>query len=116
MGAFCETSDAATKSACEAAMEPLAKKYLAEAKAAGEEDPELAFMIVTDNEGLAPEVRGTLQLPEVNGHSIPPKLMIVDIPDDGGFYEGPEGNITADSVQKFVDSYLAKSLQRQQLS
>jgi len=111
--AFCETSDAAAKSAAEAAMEPLAKKYLADAKAAGEDDPKLAFMIVTDNEGLAPRIRSMLQLPDANGK---PKLMIVDIPDNGGFYEGPEGDITADSVQKFVDEYLAKSLKRLQLS
>jgi nucleoredoxin len=46
---------------------------------------------------------------------IPAKLMMLDIPDSGAFYEGPEGPITAEVVEKFVADYQAKALQRQQL-
>lgn len=41
--------------------------------------------------------------------------MLVDIPDDGGYYEGPEGEITEPIVRKLVDDYLAKKLERKQL-
>jgi len=167
--AFCETSDAATQSAIYEAMRPLAEKYKAEAKAAGEDEPAVGFMMVTKNEGLAPRIRGMLKLdglpPAKHEHpleksdkdsswgcdgcgqsgagkerwrcaqgcdfdfcgecnekanaggakSLAPKLMILDIPDQGGYYEGPEGEITADSVKKLVDDYSAKSLERKQL-
>jgi len=44
-----------------------------------------------------------------------PRLMLLDIPDEGAFYEGPEGEITEEAVGKFVADYLAKSLTRKQL-
>jgi len=167
--AFCETADAATQSAIEKSMEPLAKKYLAAAKAAGEDDPELGFIIVTESDGMAGRLRGMLQLqglpPQPHEHPmekkegqgggwgcdgcgqsgqgkdrwrctqgcdydfcgecyakagqkckpIPPKVMLVDIPDNGGYYEGPEGEITEPIVQKLVDDFLAKALTRKQL-
>jgi len=168
--AFCETSDKATQKAIEAAMEPIAKALKAEAKAKGE-DPEIAFLIVTENEGLAPRIRGMTGLttlpPSKHEHplekkdasggwgcdggcgaggadkdrfrctagcdfdlcgechakseaggspTLEPKLMLLDIPDKGGYYEGPEGNVTTDVVQKLLDDYKAKKLERKQLS
>jgi thiol-disulfide isomerase/thioredoxin len=45
----------------------------------------------------------------------PPKLMLLDIPDDGGFYEGPEGPVTAEAVEKLLADYKAKAIARKQL-
>jgi len=47
--------------------------------------------------------------------SLPPKLMMVDIPDEGGYYEGPEGDVTEAVIQQFVDNFTAKKLTRKQL-
>jgi nucleoredoxin len=126
--AFCETSDQATQQAIEQAMEPLAKKMKTEAKAQGDDNPRVAFLIVTENSGLAPKVREMLSLPTLppskhensiedkeGGETFQAKLMIVDIPDEGAYYEGPEGDVTAETVQTLVDNYLAKSLERKQL-
>merc|ERR1719311_1320821 len=113
--AFCETADAAPKTAIEKSMEPIAEKYLAEAKAAGEETPEVGFMIVTEKDGMAERVRTMLNLQKCDDKPSPSKLMLVDIPDDGGYYEGPEGEITEPIVRKLVDDYLAKKLERKQL-
>jgi len=166
--AFCETSDATTKASVEAAMEPIAKKFKEEAKAKDEDEPEVGFLIATDNAGLGPRLRGMLKLEALpldkhehpleksegasgwgcdgcgksgegkeryrctqgcdfdfcgecnakagaEAKALPPKLMIVDIPDKGAFYEGPSGDVTTAVVKKFVDDYLAKSLTRQQL-
>lgn len=167
--AFCETSDAATQKAIEEAMAPLAQKYLDEAKAEGEEEPKLAFSIVTSSAGLSGKLRGMFSLPvlppsqhehplvkkeeegargwgcdgcgqsgdgkeryrcaegcdfdfcgECNAKvgstaSYPPKLMLVDIPENGGFYEGPEGEVAAITLEKFVTDYLGKTLERKQL-
>jgi nucleoredoxin len=112
--AFCEAADAAAQKAAEAAMEPIAKRYIEEAKAKGEDDPQVAFVIATESNGMEPKIRGMPGLPEASA-ALVPKLMLVDIPDEGGFYDGPEGDVTTSIVQKLVDDYLAKSLERKQL-
>jgi len=168
--AFCETSDKATQKAIEAAMEPMAIKYRDEAKAKDEENPQVAFLIVTAFDSMAGRIRGMLKLPglppakhehplekkeagggwgcdgcgcsgegkeryrcsagcdhdfcgECNakaeaggGEALAPRVMILDIPDEGAYYEGPEGDVTTASVEKLVNDYLAKSLARKQLS
>merc|ERR1719473_1139285 len=43
-------------------MRPLAEKYKADAKDKGEEELEIAFMMATTSEGLAPRIRGMLNL------------------------------------------------------
>lgn len=165
--ALCEACDIATQQAAEAAMAPLAIKYKDEAKANGEEDPQLAFAIATESAGIAKQIRSMGGLPTLpppqhehpmekkdeghgwccdgcggsgegkeryrctqgcdwdycgdcyakmgSGASHPPKLMLFDIPDKGGFYLGPEGDITSASLLTFVDAYLAKTLERKQL-
>eukprot|EP00927_Polykrikos_kofoidii_P068109 TRINITY_DN634_c0_g1_i5.p1 TRINITY_DN634_c0_g1~~TRINITY_DN634_c0_g1_i5.p1 ORF type:complete len:418 (+),score=72.36 TRINITY_DN634_c0_g1_i5:74-1327(+) len=112
--AFCETCDKATQESIEAAMEPIAKRLKEEAKSAGEEEPAVAFLIATSSEGLSERIRGMLSL--ASPETLPAKLMLLDIPDEGGYYEGPEGNVTVETVDKFVADYLAKSLTRKQLS
>jgi len=165
--AFCETSDAATQKSVQASMEPLAMKLKQKAKANGEDDPEVAFMIATEGGGIVIQLRKMLELPALppskhehpleksqrptgwgcdgcgqSGEgkdryrcdacdfdfcgdcqakaeevppSLPPKLMIVDIPDEGGYYEGPEGDVTEVVIQQFVDDFTAKKLTRKQL-
>jgi len=117
--AFCETSDVAAQKAILEAMTPIAEKFIAEAKAQGEDSPRMAFLIVTESEGLAPRLRGMMSmtaLAPAGDVAVDPKLMIVDIPDDGAYYEGVEGTVTPATVQKFVDAYLANTLERKQLS
>jgi len=169
MVALCETADAAAQKATEMAMTPLAEKYQ-DAKAAGEEDPKIAFMIGKASGGISVQLRKIMGLPspppaahehllaehdqnggnwgcdgcnrggrpavkrfrctegcdfdyceECNGkvgttaELLPPKMMILNIPDGGAFFEGPEGDITADAVKQFVDSFEAGKLERKQL-
>jgi nucleoredoxin len=120
--AFCETSDKETQRSIEEAMEPIGKKFKAEAKESGKDEPDMAFMIVTENEGLAQKLRDMLGLPQLSpstdagSEAMQPRMMILDIPDEGGYYKGPEGNVTTAAVQKLVDDYSAKTIQREQLS
>lgn len=44
-----------------------------------------------------------------------PRLMIIDIPSDGAFYEGPGGEITGDALQKLLAGYEAQTLKKNQL-
>jgi len=47
--------------------------------------------------------------------TVAPRLMLVDSPNGGGFYEGPKGEITAETVQRLLADFLAGRLEWQQL-
>jgi len=49
------------------------------------------------------------------GDVMPPKLVLLNIPDDGAFFEGPEGELTSENVEKFVSDFKAGSLTKRQL-
>lgn len=111
--AFCEGMDAEDSKKIEDMMSPLGAKFLAEAKSAGEEEPVMAFAIITDAGGIGAKIRSLMGLPET-----PPKsaqLMILDIPDQGGYYQGPSEGITEAIVAKLVEDYKSKALERKQL-
>lgn len=92
-----------------------ASSYLEKQKAmekAGEDaDLELAFLIVTEEGGLAPRLRGMMNVGEKGN-----RFGIMDIPDEGGYYTAPESEVlNAENVKKFVADYFAKKLERKQL-
>jgi len=110
--AFCEGASPEDSKRIEDAMTPLGAKFLADAKAAGEEEPEIGFAIQSEAGGIGPQIRKLMGLGDSTGEH---RLMILDIPDQGGFYEGPVGAITEDVVAKLVEDYKSKSLERKQL-
>lgn len=110
--AFCEGGNSEDAKKVEDAMTPLAAKFLADAKAEGEEEPEIGFAIVAESGSIGGRLRSLMSLGEPNGT---PQLMILDIPDEGGYYEGPLGTVTEEVVAKFLDDYKSKSLERKQL-
>merc|ERR1711966_403088 len=114
--AFCEGASADVQQAVEAAMTPIAEGVIAEGKAKGE-DPKLAFLMVTDGEGLSGRIRSMMEMPETAaGDEQKCRLMIMDIPDNGGWYAGPWGeSFATDAVQAFVDDYSGGKLERKQL-
>jgi len=113
--ALCEEADAAAKQAAEAAMESLATTYIDKAKAAGEEDPKISFMIAKEAGDIAGQLRKMMGLPSTQLAMHPPKLMLVNIPDDGAYFEGPEGEVTCKTVEDIVAQFEAGSLERKQL-
>jgi len=111
--AFCEGCHPAMQASVVEAMTPLAQSYLDRQKADGDEDPACAFMIATEAGGIAGRLREIMDLK--NDTATQPRLMLIDIQDEGAFYSGPEGEITAAVVQKFAADYEAKALTRKQL-
>lgn len=111
--AFCEGSSPEVQMAAVNAMTPLAERVLQEQKAEDREEPRFGFMVATTlADGVAGIVREITGLPP---DAQVPRLMLIDFADGGAFYSGPEGPITADSVEKFVLGYESNSLQRRQL-
>merc|ERR1712070_1179707 len=110
--AFCEKASVEVSKGIEDAMTPIAANFLADAKAAGEEEPEIGFAIVSEEGGIAPQLRQLMTMGEPVDE---PRLMMLDIPDGGAFFEGPTGPITEEVVAGFVQAYKSKSLERKQL-
>jgi len=112
---FCESSDAAGVDALAQALEPLAAKHTERARAAGR-DPDFCFMLAAAGAELAPRVRGMLGLLEAPGAEAAPRMALIDIPDEGGYYLAAEGSeVTAASVERFLDDYKTGALERKQL-
>merc|ERR1711904_380120 len=117
--ALCESSTAEEQAAIEEAMTSVAKQCIVKQKAAGEESPEFNFLIATEATGIAAQLRNLMSLPalsEEKQEALPAKLMLVDIPSDGAFFDGPSGEISVAVLEKFLADFKAESLERKQLS
>lgn len=79
------------------------------------QDPEANVGLFVGSTGsLAEQVRGLCGLP-VGGE---PQLVLLDIPDNGGYYLGPSGHeaLTEGAMRQFLADFKAGQLQRRQLS
>jgi len=111
--ALCEGASLEDCKRIEDTMTPIAAKFIADAKAAGDDElPSVGFAMLSKAGGIGPQLRKLMGLGDPTGE---PRLMILDIPDQGGFYEGPVGAITEDVVAKLVEDYKSNSLERKQL-
>ena len=61
------------------------------------------------------KVRELCGIAGLQGRAETADLVLLDIPDDGGFYVAPDGPITAESVTSFLDKYKEGGLERKQL-
>jgi len=113
---MCDKSDVATQKAIKDAMTPLAEKYIAEAKATGD-DPKYIFLIAKGGGPIE-------QLKELTakdaGESIrdagaKPVMLLLDIPDQGGFYLSEARDITMDTITSFIEAKEAGKVKRMQL-
>jgi len=103
--AMLEGCDAAVATAALKTIEPIA----ADAKQRGDD---LAFLYATKAEEPTGQIRA---LTKLGSPSAAPQLVILDIPDDGGYYVSPATEVTADTVNGFLAAFKAGSLDRQQL-
>lgn len=131
--ALCELVDDSSACAMEAAMEPLAKKFIAAAKDNGEEEPQVAFGIAKSQTEISVQLRKMMSLdllpPKSHEHElakqdegcaesvkVPPRLMIMDLT-NGEFVEGPIGDDVVSSVvvEKFVTDFNDGKLEKKAL-
>jgi len=80
--------------------------------AAGEDGPEVIFFTAKDVAGPVPQVLRLMGL----GQEFTRGLLLLDIPDEGGFYVSEPEKIDATTVREFLASYKDGKLDRQQLS
>jgi len=103
--AMLEGCDKTAVDAAMAAMTPLA----AAAKAKGDTT---MWFVASASEGPAPQIRKLAQLGEPTGK---PQLLLLDIPDDGGFYVSEATEVTAEAVSALLDGHRQGTLKRKQL-
>jgi nucleoredoxin len=99
------------QSASLSALEPLAAEYKAAAKAA-DEDLEFLFFHAAKTGGPVPRIRELCKLDEGSA----PQLILLDIPDNGGYYVGDAKQITTDGLRKWLSDYKGSKLERKQLN
>lgn len=100
-----EGCDDETTAAAKAVLEPFA----AEAKKV--KDKTLFFYGPSEG-GIAASIR---EMTKVGDATPTPKMVLLDIPDEGGYYVSDATKVTKETLTAFLDAYKAKSLTRQQL-
>merc|ERR1712022_96087 len=93
------------------ALEVVATKLIAEAKAKKEDAP-FCFFTGKSAGGITDRVRQLCQGGEAGAEA---QLFLLDIPDNGGFYTADISDVTEKSIASFIDSYKSGSLARKQL-
>lgn len=109
---FCEGSAAAIQQAALEIMTPLAESYLDKQKKEGADSPAVGFMLATQKGDLSEKLRDLMSLPT---DASAPRLVLLDIDDEGAFYEGPQCELTVEALTKFVTDFQGKGLARKQV-
>jgi nucleoredoxin len=108
---MCEEASKDDQAAIQQALEPIAARYIEEAKRSGD-DSELCFIMGTESGELVDKVRGLVGLSAEKGT----RMILIDIPDNGGYYVAEAGaQVITSSVEEFLASYKAGTLERKQL-
>ena len=80
-----------------------------------EDGPAAICFYARKSDGVVGRVRQLCSLPETPTDK--PTLLLLDIPDDGGFYVSEPADMNADAIRGFLESYASGALkgERQQL-
>eukprot|EP00931_Biecheleriopsis_adriatica_P065442 TRINITY_DN3996_c0_g1_i1.p1 TRINITY_DN3996_c0_g1~~TRINITY_DN3996_c0_g1_i1.p1 ORF type:complete len:462 (+),score=127.59 TRINITY_DN3996_c0_g1_i1:59-1387(+) len=124
-----ESVDAAVQKKIMEAITPIAAKY------AAQDEPELLFFVAKGESGVASQIRGLCGLEAADKvakkdssadegpklvrtvSSDAPTIILMDIPDNGGYYVGRMAKeLDGSGVQAMIDGWKNKSLERKQLS
>jgi nucleoredoxin len=94
------------------ALDEVAREHVAAAEMSGKPQ-ELYFYTAVEEGGVVDQVR---RLTSIGKPTSTPVLLLLDIPDDGGFYVSTASDITQDVLRDFIAKYKAGSLERKQLA
>jgi nucleoredoxin len=106
-----EGAEAGVQSEAFAALESVAAEVVAAAKAADDE-AEFKFFVAKDSNGPAPRIRELCKLSDATADA---RIVLLDIPDEGGYYVPEDCKLTADGVRALLADYKAGKLTRKQM-
>jgi nucleoredoxin len=78
------------------------------------EDPDFIFFIAAQHAGPVPQVKKLIGFQEELIST--PIIVILDIPDNGGFYTDTPSSISVESIKDTLNKYKTKALTRSQMS
>ena len=87
---------------------------MTKAKAKSPEGPDMLFFYSFQPNDIAAKIRSLCKV-EPLGPKSTTQMVLLNIPDNGGFYVSSAEEITKESVGSFLDSFKAGSLERKQL-
>merc|ERR1711871_1135596 len=105
-----ELSFVALLEGCDEATTSAAVAALSTAAEAAKEDT--LFFVAPKASQIAGKIR---DLTGLGAAPSTPQMVLLDIPDQGGYYVSPATEITADTIAAFLGGYKAKALERKQL-
>ena len=95
-------------------LSPFGDRYAKEKKDTPD-GPEIIFFYATQPSNMASQVRNLCKLPAVEKSGDDPIMLLLNIPDNGGYYVSDATEITNETVGAFIDAFKAGSLERKQL-
>jgi len=104
-----EEADAGVQEDYKAALTAVAQPVFDAAKAK-KGDPEMIFFYSTSDSGVSGQIRG---MTNTTGKKV--AMVLLDIPDNGGYYVSPAEEINQAAIENFIEMWKAKALDRQQL-
>jgi len=107
-GAAKDVSDAVAKD-----LLMVAEDIQAKGKASDDNEPEFIVFHGSATSGPVPQVRKLTKQPA--DAPATPTLMILDIPDNGGYYVSPATEVNGEVIRGFIEAYRAGGLERQQM-
>jgi len=113
---MCDGADATVQKSIEETLEPLAQKYIEEAKATGD-SPKYIFLIAKGG-GPIDQLKALTKKDAgdaIAAAGAKPVMLLFDIPDQGAFYFSGTHDITRDSVEAFIRSKEDGQVKRMQL-
>jgi len=110
---LCDGVPKAEATAVQADLLEVAEEIAAKGKQAEDGEPEFICFYASATEGPVGQVRKLTKQPAEAGAD--PTLLLLDIPDNGGYYVSPATDVTGETIRAFVEAYRAGSLERQQM-
>jgi nucleoredoxin len=111
---FAENSDDEEQAVITATLLQIALEFQEEGKTL-EDGPKAIFFTNTTMSGVGEQIRTLTKIGDVSS-STHPVMVLLDIPDNGGFYTFAGADITEESVRGFLADWAAGRLTRKQLS
>lgn len=112
--ALMENADDDEQSDAKSVLISLGEIY-AKAKANTPEGPEFIFFYSFAPSGISDQIRMLCKLKPV-AQSTSPQLVLLNIPDNGGFYVSDATEVTTETVEALINGFKNKTLERKQMS
>lgn len=87
---------------------------MTKAKAKTPEGPEMLFFYSFKPNQMGDRIRQLCKIAPLGGAS-KTQMILLNIPDNGGYYEAAGDEITQETVEAFITSFKAGTLERKQL-